>query len=51
VPRSLQRDQLKRGELAMFRDFYRQVQGEQLTAEQQTLIAGLLEQIHRGEEA
>jgi exonuclease SbcD len=51
APRNLQRDQLKRGELAMFRDFYRQVQGEELTAEQQTLIAGLLEQIHRGEEA
>jgi exonuclease SbcD len=50
APRSLQRDQLKRGELAMFRDFYRQVQGEQLTAEQQTLIAGLLERIHRGED-
>ncbi|WP_260293176.1 exonuclease SbcCD subunit D [Sedimenticola hydrogenitrophicus] len=49
--RSLQRDQLKRGELAMFRDFYRQVRGEELSAEQQSLISGLLEQIHRGDEA
>jgi len=47
--RSLHRDQLKRGELALFQDFYQQVLGEALTQEQQALIAGLLEQIHKDE--
>ncbi|MCW8903315.1 exonuclease SbcCD subunit D [Sedimenticola sp.] len=46
---TLQRDQLKRGELAMFQDFYRQVRGDSLTPEQQALITDLLEQIHREE--
>ncbi|MCW8906250.1 MAG: exonuclease SbcCD subunit D [Sedimenticola sp.] len=46
----LQREQLKRGEMAMFRDFYRQVRGEELEPEGEALIAGTLEQIHRGEE-
>lgn len=47
APRALQRDQLKRGELAMFQDFYQQVRGEELSTEQQGLIAELLERIHR----
>ncbi len=45
--RSVQRDQLKRGELALFRDFYQQVRGEPLSAEQQALVVDLLEQIHK----
>ncbi|WP_428609526.1 exonuclease SbcCD subunit D [Sedimenticola sp.] len=47
--RVLQRDQLKRGELAMFQDFYQQIRGEALSTEQQTLITDLLEQTHKGE--
>lgn len=46
----LQREQLKRGELAMFRDFYQQVRGEVLAPQAETVIADILEQIHRGEE-
>jgi exonuclease SbcD len=46
-PRTLRRDRLKRGELAMFRDFYQQVCGEGLAADQQGLISDLLERIHR----
>lgn len=46
---TLQRDQLKRGELALFQDFYQQVRGETLTQEQRSLVANLLEQIHKEE--
>lgn len=49
LQRDRQRDQLKRGELAMFQDFYRQLRGEELSEEQQTLIADLLERIHSEE--
>lgn len=44
------REQLGRGEMAMFRDFYRQVRGEELGPEAEALIAGTLQQIHRGED-
>ena len=47
---SASREQLRRGELAMFRDFYRQVQGEELGPEAEALIAGTLQQIHRGDD-
>lgn len=47
--RTLHREQLKRGELALFDDFYQQVRGENLTPEQRSLIADLLEQIHQEE--
>lgn len=49
--RSLQRERLQRGELALFDDFYQQVRGETLTPEQRRLVADLLEQIHKDEGA
>jgi exonuclease SbcD len=45
--RALHRDQLKRGELAMFQDFYQQMRGEPLTQEQCTIIAEVLESVHK----
>ncbi|MCW8974624.1 MAG: exonuclease SbcCD subunit D [Sedimenticola sp.] len=48
--RALHRDQLKRGEMAMFQDFYQQVRGEPLTREQSEIIAQSLERIHREEQ-
>lgn len=47
--RQLRREQLQRGELALFEDFYQQVRGESLTVAQRNLVAGLLEQIHKDE--
>ncbi len=49
--RSLQtdRDRLKRGELAMFRDFFQQVTGEGLTAEQEQIVSADLDMLQRGE--
>jgi exonuclease SbcD len=43
--RTLHRDQLKRGELAMFQDFYKQMRGEPLTQEQRDIITEVLESI------
>lgn len=45
----LAREQLKRGELEMFRDFYHQVQGQDLSEEQQQVIQDVLEEIRREE--
>ncbi len=39
------REQLQRGELAMVRDFYQQVQGEELSAEQDEIVRTELEQL------
>lgn len=47
--RTLHRDQLKRGEMAMFQDFYQQICGDVLTAEQTKVIAEILESIHNEE--
>lgn len=47
--KSPHRDQLKRGEMAMFQDFYQQVRGEALAPDQKAIIAAALEKIHRGE--
>ncbi len=50
--RSLQADRkrLQHGELSMFRDFYQQITGEQLSAEQDQIISHELEQLQRGED-
>ena len=36
------RDKLKRGELEMFEDFFKQVSGNELTADQQTAIQQII---------
>jgi exonuclease SbcD len=41
-------DQLKRSELDMFDDFYREIQGESLTAPQREVLASTLKSIHQG---
>ena len=43
------RERLQRGELSMFRDFYRQVTDEELTEEQNKIVTRELEQLQRGE--
>lgn len=43
------RERLKLGELAMFEDFFDQVAGEQLSAEQRTIVATTLDTLHREE--
>ena len=50
--RSLQADRqrLQRGELSMFRDFYQQITGEQLSTEQDQIISHELEQLQRGDD-
>ncbi|WP_404419993.1 exonuclease SbcCD subunit D [Marinospirillum sp.] len=45
----LAREKLKRGELDLFSDFYRQVQGEELSAQQVQVIQEALEEIRREE--
>ena len=49
VRRSLKidREQLKKGELSMFRDFYQQITSEDLSTEQDQLISQEIEQLHR----
>ena len=44
------RERLQRGELAMFRDFYQQVQGEELSSDQEQIVSHELEQLQRGED-
>lgn len=43
------RERLKQGELAMFEDFFDQVTGQQLTAEQREIVAESLDALHREE--
>ncbi|BCR03898.1 nuclease SbcCD subunit D [Desulfuromonas versatilis] len=43
----MSRERLKRGEMAMFEDFFRQVTGEGLSAEQEKALAACLETLHR----
>ena len=41
------REQLKKGELSMFRDFYQQITSENLSTEQDQIISQEIEQLHR----
>jgi exonuclease SbcD len=41
----LKRDALKKNELDMFKDFYSQIQGEQLSDEQNTIVKQLIDEI------
>ncbi len=43
----IDREQLKRGELSMFHDFYQQITDENLTTEQEKIISQEIEQLHR----
>ena len=43
------RDRLKKGELAMFEDFFGQVSGEVLSEKQREIVAATLETLHREE--
>jgi exonuclease SbcD len=43
------RERLQRGELSLFRDFYRQVTGGELTEEQNQIVTRELEQLQRGD--
>lgn len=44
----LKRENLKKGELPMFLDFYQQMTGDDLDEESTKLVANLLDQIHKG---
>ena len=44
------RERLKKGELAMFEDFFNQVSGEDLSEEQQKIVADTLDALHREED-
>ena len=44
----LKRENLKKGELPMFLDFYQQMTGDNLDEESTKLVANLLDQIHKG---
>jgi len=46
-PGACHRDQLARGEMAMFSDFFEQTTGQLLTEEQAAVVRGELEQLHR----
>ncbi len=48
--RKLHRDHLKRGEMKMFRDFFQQISGEELTPEQAAIVEQTMEEIHQGED-
>ncbi|MBU2511165.1 exonuclease SbcCD subunit D [bacterium] len=48
---SLHRDHLKRGEMSMFRDFFKQISGEELNPEQAAIVEETMEMIHGEEEA
>lgn len=41
------RERMRRGELEMFRDFFQQVQGEELSPEQDQIVSSELEQLQR----
>lgn len=43
------REQLKRSEIDLFADFYQQVQGEPMTAEQQAAVVQAVAELHRAE--
>lgn len=45
----INRDKLKRGELDMFRDFFAQVQGEPMSAEQDQALQTVITAIHKAE--
>lgn len=45
----INRDKLKRGELDMFRDFFAQVQGEAMDAEQEHALRAVIAAIHKAE--
>lgn len=45
------RDLLKKGELSMFKDFYKQVQDEGLDKEQEKVLETILDEIHNNNEA
>jgi len=47
--RVLLREQLKKGELEMFGDFFQQISGENLSEQQSSIIEDALTVIHRGE--
>lgn len=47
----LQRENLKKGELPMFLDFYQQMTGDELDKKTTKVVAKLLDQIHQGEES
>jgi len=46
----LPRDHLKRGQMALFRDFFKQISGEELSLEQSQLVEKSLEEMNQGEE-
>lgn len=46
---ALNRDHIKKGEMAMFRDFFSQVSGEELSDAQQTVMDEILTKLHRDE--
>ncbi len=46
---TMQRENLKKGELPMFLDFYQQMTGEELNEGATKIVAGLLDAIHKGE--
>ncbi len=43
-------DQIKKGELEMFNDFFSQVSGSSMTEQQQTLMVDIVEKLHKAEE-
>lgn len=43
------RERLKKGELAMVGDFFQQLTGQELSPQQQEIVAESLDQLHRGE--
>ena len=47
--RVLLREQLKKGELEMFSDFFQQISGAELSEQQSNIIEDVLNVIHRGE--
>ncbi|ESE40396.1 exonuclease SbcCD subunit D [Shewanella decolorationis] len=46
---ALNRDHIKKGEMAMFRDFFSQVSGEELSDAQQAVMDEILTKLHRDE--
>ncbi|MFV0594809.1 exonuclease SbcCD subunit D [Shewanella sp.] len=46
---ALNRDHIKKGEMAMFRDFFSQISGEELSDAQQTVMDEILTKLHRDE--
>ncbi|GAB1620884.1 exonuclease SbcCD subunit D [Agarivorans albus] len=46
----LNREHIKKGEYDMFTDFFAQVSGDELSAEQQALLKQTIDQLHRGDQ-